>query len=87
MKEMLASIGFYKEEMEELDGKFDAINKNKIIKIIVLLKRYHCSNEFMREVVVNYYRFESLDFDRLEFIIESIIANGDDIEDTLLELL
>lgn len=87
MEELLISIGFFKEDIDSILNVCDDINEYKISRVILLLKKYKCDNNFIREIILNKKNIFEMDLDKLEFSLEAIVSNGDTVEEILGELI
>ena len=86
MEELLLSIGMDMEEIIDKRTFYSSIGIYKISAIINLLKRYNCSNEFIKECLLNS-KIVTYQMDKLSYILDSIVSNGDMIEEILLEIV
>lgn len=87
MQNILFQIGFDKEDIESIEV---SINSNEIINLetkINIFKKYGCSNEFIREILINKISIFKIDEERLKYIFDAIVSNHDIIEETILDIL
>jgi hypothetical protein len=87
MKELLVDIGFTLEEIEGIKPKLEIIGQYKVESIVFVLKRYGCSNLFIKEIINKRIDILDLDKDILSYTLEAITSNGDLIEDVLLDII
>lgn len=87
MKDLLKELSFDMEEIEIFNKEFQNIPSFQIELIIRLLKKYGCHKEFIKHILINRKDLFLVDATRLEYIMEAIVANGDIIEETLLEIV
>ena len=74
----------------EQPGCYLYYNKDEIINLetkINIFKKYGCSNEFIREILINKISIFKIDEERLKYIFDAIVSNHDIIEETILDIL
>jgi len=87
MKELLMDINLSIEEIEMLKDNLENIGCYKLEKVINVFKQNHCSNNFIRELIINRQEVFDMDIDRIILLIEAILANGDLIDEVFFELI
>ena len=87
MKQVLLDLQFSMEEIEGIEEIVNVIGNYKLERVIHLFKMNNCSNAFIRELIINKRDVFEMDFDKLSFMVESILANGELIEEVILELI
>lgn len=87
MENLLLSIGMDMEDIIDNYTLFASVGVHKIISIIDLLKMYNCNNDFIKECLLTKTNIFAYELERLSYVLESIISNGDMIEEVLLEII
>lgn len=87
MEELLKVLDCDLDEIEWIMNDLKDENITKIENIIKILLKNQCNKDFIKEVIFNHKRLFKLDLERINYIIEAILSNGDIIEETLLELV
>ena len=87
MEEISKLLHLDNEEINWLYKDLEEIGFYNILKIINLLIKNGVDVVFIKEILFNQQRVLKMDYERIEYIIDSIIANDDIIEETLLELV
>ena len=87
IEKLLLSIGVDMEDIIDKKSYLDEIGIHKIEAIIQILKKYHCHNVFIKECLLYRNKIVMYDIEQLAYILESIVSNGDMVEDVLLEIL
>lgn len=86
MKELLLDVGFSLEEIE-IFNKNNKTNEFYLVKLVALFKKYNCSDLFIKEILINYLSKINYDIDQLEYKLESIVSNGDNIDEVLIDII
>ena len=87
MEELLKELKFDREEINYLLNDLKEYSYYNVVSIVELLKKYNCHIDFIKEICMNRADIFLIDKDRLEYILDAIVASGDIIEETLFELL
>lgn len=87
MKDVLLSLGFSIEEIETFKEKNDEINELYLVSFVNLLRRYNCKNLFIKEILINKLQKLKLGIDELEYKLEAIVSNGDNIDEVLIDII
>ena len=87
MEQILLNLNFAREEVEQI--KLELINTSvaKVERVVNLLLIKGCAKAFVREIILNRQDIFSMDLDKLEYTIEGILANNDNIEEILLDIV
>ena len=86
MGDLLIDIGFSLEEIVT----FYENNKTSefyLISLVNLFKKYNCNNLFIKEILINYLDKINCDIDELEYKLEAIVSNGDNIDEVLIDII
>ena len=87
MVTLLKKINLDHEEIEWLNDYLLDIGVSKVENFINLLIDKGCHYDFIKEILFNHREVIKIDLERISYIIEAILSNGDIIEETLLELV
>ena len=87
MQDLLKTISCDPDEIEWLLKDIRVEDEKNAENIIKLLLKYNCDKEFIKNIIFNHKRLFEMDLERITYIIEAILSNGDIIEEMLLELV
>ena len=87
MEDLLRVLGCDPDEIEWILKDFKDKNIATVESALNLLIRYQCDKDFVKYIIFNHKSIFDMDLERIEYIIEAILSNGDIIEETLLELV
>ena len=87
MEQILLNLNFAREEVEQIKLELIDTSVAKVEKVVNVLRIHGCSKAFIREIILNRKDVFSMDFDKLVYIIEGILANSDNIEEILLDIV
>lgn len=80
-------LSFDKEDIETLREIYKDFSDVLIQRIINVLAKYGCSIDYIKHLLLNNKNLFLMDVDRLQYLLEAIVSNGDTIEEVLLEII
>ena len=87
MKEMLLAFDFDIVEATLIENEFLNMGVYNISAYVILFNKYRLNKFFIKEIILKRKDLFLMDKDRLEYVFDAIISNGDIIEETLLDII